>query len=90
LSLIHFAEISRIEDGPYPLLDFTSCGLTHINETYAKAANEYRVAGPFAELNSGLVEIDWNAIPSAEVTLKAIGVDGAEDFTHRVSLNALR
>ena len=75
---------------PYPLLDFTASGLTHINEAYAKAANEFRVAGPVAELNFGLVEIDWATKPSAQITLKAITDDGSAGFTHRVSLDALR
>ncbi len=87
---VHFAEISRVETRAYPLLDFTSSGLTHVNEAYAKAANEFRVAGPVAELQFGLVEIDWAAKPSAEITLKAVTDDGSAGFTHRVSLDALK
>lgn len=33
----HFAELSQTGDGPCPLLDFTSSGLTHVNETYPEA-----------------------------------------------------
>jgi alkaline phosphatase D len=87
---VHFAEISEVATKKYPLLDFTSSGLTHISESYAKAANEFRVAGPSIELNFGFVEIDWTAKPSAQITLKAITADGSTGFTHRVSLNALR
>ena len=87
---VHFAEISEVETKAYPLLDFSSSGLTHINESYAKAANKYRVAGPMSELNFGLVEIDWSAKPSAQITLKAIGVDGSVGFTHRISLGELQ
>lgn len=87
---VHFAEISSLDKSPNRLLEFTSSGLTHINEAYANADNEYRVAGPFAELNFGLVEIDWSAKPSAMVTLKAIGPDGTAGFTHRISLGTLR
>ena len=61
-----------------------------LNEAYAKAANDFRVAGPVAKLNFGLVEIDWAAKPSAQVTLKAIANDGSDGFVHRVSLGALR
>lgn len=86
---VHFAEISRIEAKPYPLVDFTSSGLTHINESYAKAANEYRVAGPFAKLNFGLVRIDWSSTP-VNVTLEAVGQDGKIGFSHSVSLDDLR
>lgn len=87
---VHFAEISRVETNAYPLLDFTSSGLSHINEAYAKAANEFRVAGPVAELNFGLVEIDWAAKPSAQITLKAITADGSAGFTHQVVLDQLQ
>jgi alkaline phosphatase D len=87
---VHFAEISKIQNQAYPLLDFTSSGLTHINEVYANAANNYRVAGPMSELNFGLVEIDWSGKPSAQITLKAIDVDGSIDFTHQISLGELQ
>jgi alkaline phosphatase D len=87
---VHFAEISKVETKAYPLVDFTSSGLPHVNEGYAKAANKYRFAGPLAKLNFGLVEIDWSAKPSAQILLKAIGPDGSVGFTRRVSLGQLR
>jgi alkaline phosphatase D len=87
---VHFAEISRVDTKAYPLVDFTSSGLTHINEAYAKAANEFRVAGPLADLNFGLVEIEWSAKPSAQITLKAIAAGGSVGFTHRISLSELQ
>jgi alkaline phosphatase D len=87
---VHFAEVSQAETKAYPLLEFTSSGLTHINEAYANAANEYRVAGPFAELNFGLVEIHWGDGASALVTLMAIGNDGSDGFVHRVSVDMLK
>jgi alkaline phosphatase D len=87
---VHFAEVSKVETASYPLLDFTSSGLTHVNEAYAEADNEFRVAGPFVDLNFGLVEIDWSAKPSALITLKAVAVDGSTRFSHPVSLNQLQ
>ena len=87
---VHFAEISKIETKSYPLLDFTSSGLTHINEAYAKAANNYRVAGPMSELNFGLVKVDWSTKTFQQITLKAIGIDGSVGFTHRVSIGELQ
>ncbi len=87
---VHFAEISKVHTEAYPLLEFTSSGLTHINEAYAKAANDDRIAGPMPELNFGLVEIDWSAEPSAQITLKAIDVSGSVGFTHRISLGELQ
>ena len=87
---VHFAEISKVESKAYPILDFTSSGLTHINEAYAKADNDYRVAGPFADLNFGLVEIDWSAKPSTLITLNAVAFDGSTVFSHRISINQLK
>ena len=87
---VHFAEISKVETKVYPLFEFTSSGLTHINGAYATADNEYRVAGPFAELNFGLVEIDWSSRPSPKVALKAIAADGTTAFAHHVSLDTLQ
>jgi len=83
---VHFAEVSKVQTNTYPLLDFTSSGLTHINEAYAKAANNHRVAGPMSALNFGLVEIDWSGQTSKQITLQAIHVDGSVAFTHRISL----
>ena len=87
---VHFAEISKVQTKAYPLLDFTSSGLTHINEAYAKAANDYRIAGPMPELNFGLVEIDWSAKPSTQITLKAMDGSGRVGFTHRITLGELQ
>ena len=82
---VHFAEISQLRDFPFPLLEFTSSGMTHICESYGTAENKYRVAGPFVELNFGVVEIDWDTKPAPEISFKAIGVDGATAFEHSVS-----
>lgn len=86
---LHFAEISTLETNGYPLINFTFSGLTHINTAYAHAENQYRVAGPFAELNFGLVRINWSTIP-AKITLEAVGLDGHIGFSRSVSLDELR
>jgi alkaline phosphatase D len=87
---VHFAEISKTVEGPYSLYDFTSSGLTHINESYAQAVNSYRINKPFVDINFGLVEIDWEAQPSPQVVLKAVGLDGAAAFEYIVKLNELQ
>ena len=87
---VHFTEISRVETESYPLFDFTSSGLTHINEKYAEADNKYRIAGPSAELNFGLIEIDWKAKPSPVVALMAVGANGTTDFEMEVRLDDLQ
>ncbi len=86
---VHFAEISKSDEGPYPLYDFTSSGLTHINESYAKAINSYRVNNPFVDLNFGLVEIDWEAQPVPQIVLKAVGLDGIVEIEYKISLQSL-
>jgi alkaline phosphatase D len=87
---VHFAEISKAETKPYPVLEFTSSGLTHINGSYAEADNEYRVEGPLAELNFGFIEIDWADQPSTTITLKALSFDGSEGFSHQVILDEMK
>ncbi len=86
---VHFAEVSSTDEGHYPLVEFTSSGLTHVNVKYAEAPNPYRVAGPFADLNFGLVEINWEARPSPRITLQARAVDGSVAFEHVLELDSL-
>ncbi len=87
---VHFSELSATDEGPYPIVDFTSSGLTHVNEEYPKAPNRYRVAGPYVDLSFGLVEIDWQAEGGTVVRLAAIDVDGESAFEHRIGLDTLR
>jgi len=87
---VHFGEISRIDTGSYPLLDFTSSGLTHANASYSRALNSRRIEGPYTSINFGLVEIDWGTEPATKITLALIANDGSRAFTHEVYLNALQ
>ena len=87
---VHFAEVSRYNDGRYPLYDFTASGMTHVHPAYASASNAHRVAGPFVEHNFGLVEIDWDAKPGPVIRLSALGVGGQTGFEYAVPLTALR
>lgn len=86
---VHFSEISQYEKRVYPFVELTSSGMTHINESYGKAPNTYRIAGPYIDLNFGFVEIDWDAKPSTVITLMAIGADGTTGFTHTLNLAKL-
>ena len=87
---VHFAELSKSSTAGYPFFELTSSGMTHVNEIYAKATNEYRIAGPFIHRNVGLVEIDWERTPSPLITLKVIGEDGLTGFSHSVRLDELQ
>ena len=58
---VHFSEISRVENGPYPLYDFTSSGLTNSNENWAGAVNTHRNSEiAYAKPTFGLIKIDWS------------------------------
>jgi alkaline phosphatase D len=85
---VHYSEVSQTGEGPYPLTDFTSSGLTHVNQSYAEVENPYRVAGPYVDLSFGMVNIDWEGAPT--VTLEAVGIDGVTQFGHVVATGGLR
>jgi len=87
---VHFSELSKADEGPYPLYDFTSSGLTHVNEDYPEAPNSYRLAEPFVDLSFGLVEIDWEASPSSLITFRVIDLGGGVQLEHQVRLDELQ
>lgn len=59
---VHYAEISKREvAGLYPIYDVTSSGLTHKED--GPRANAYRVKDAFADLNFGMIQINWNEQP---------------------------
>jgi alkaline phosphatase D len=84
---VHFAEISATDEGPYRIVDFTSSGLTHVDEQYPKAPNRFRVAGPYVDLNFGLIEIDWEAESGTAVRLAAMDVEGELVFEYELMLD---
>ena len=88
---VHFSEVSEELDFPYSLVDFTSSGMTpaNINPRYAAAKNAKRIAGPYVDVNFGLVSIQWAADGDAEITLSAHGADGREVFRHVANTNAM-
>lgn len=57
----HIAEWSRKEVNqlPYPLVDFTSSGLTHVYEAFSEEENEYRVGKVTNKVNFGLLRFDF-------------------------------
>ncbi len=56
----HIAEISKmdIQGLDYPLVDFTSSGMTHSYDTFSGEPNAYRIGDVVAEKNFGLLTID--------------------------------
>lgn len=87
---VHFSEISRTSDGPYPLYDFTSSGLTNSHAGWAAAVNPHRISpAAYAEPNFGLLRLDWSA-PSPTVTMEVHGLSGNIPLTHTVRLDELK
>ena len=84
---VHFTEISQLKNNSLSLVEFTSSGLTHFSERYAVARNKYRVAGPYAGINFGLIEIDWTVTGSPQITLKSIDEIGTIAFEYSFSLD---
>ncbi len=71
----HISEFSRksIRGISYPLVDFTSSGLTHVYASYSGEANPYRVGEVQAKLSFGLVKI---SLSSNEVHFEMVGNNG--------------
>lgn len=87
---VHFTEISQLKPFPYPLLEFTSSGLTHTNKAYSETENSYRVAGPYAGLNFGMINIVWEAQPSPLISLQAFNDQGSVVYEHQITLSQLQ
>jgi alkaline phosphatase D len=87
---VHFSEISRTDEGPYPLYDFTSSPLAAPSVGNENFTNTFRVSSTYAEVNYGLIEIDWQTQPAPLVTLKVVGLDGNSVFEQQISLGELR
>ena len=66
--------------------DFTSSGLTaaNINCRYSEAKNSKRIAGPYCDVNFGMVEFDWRTTNSPSVTLKLMDKNAIPVFKHTV------
>jgi alkaline phosphatase D len=87
---VHFAEISKIDIGPYPLFEITSSPLAAPSVGNENFTNSLRISKTYAEVNFGLIEIDWETQPAPRVTLKAIGLDGTPVIERQIGLEDLR
>ncbi|MHC4959112.1 MAG: alkaline phosphatase D family protein [Planctomycetota bacterium] len=82
---VHFAELSRTDEGPYPLYDLTSSSLAQSGTGWEKHVNSHRVGKPYSGNNFGVVDIEADAI-----RLRIVGLDGATVLEHRIAREALR
>ncbi|WP_343485835.1 alkaline phosphatase D family protein [Allomuricauda sp. d1] len=71
----HISEFSRttIEGVPYPIVDFTSSGLTHSYSDYSGEPNPYRVGEVVSTTSFGYLEMD---LLKREVIFKMLGDEG--------------
>lgn len=86
---VHFSEISKTDEGPYPLYDFTSSGMTHSNAGWSKRKNSFRLGDAYAGLNAGLIQIDWEREDPA-IGLKTMALDGSIKIEHQINLSELQ
>ena len=84
---VHFAELSKKTTDGYPFYDLTSSGLSHVNASWAKARNSYRVGDSHAVLNAGSVEIDWER---RSLELAIMNQKGEKILRHPVKFDELR
>ena len=72
----HISEFSRtaIENGSYPLIDFTSSGLTHAYSKFDGEPNPFRVGEVVSQESFGVLQFDFE---KKQVLFKIIGDQGA-------------
>lgn len=80
----HVAEVSKVTVPGlgYDLYDITSSGLTHVSKAHEEA-NRHRVGEMVAQLNYGLISIDWNAKPLT-ATVRINGDNQATYLTQQI------
>lgn len=72
----HISEFSRanISGLPYPLVDFTSSGLTHSYSSFSGEPNKYRVGEVVSDKSYGIIDLYFN---DKEAHMKIMGDNGA-------------
>ncbi|MCP4765079.1 MAG: alkaline phosphatase family protein [Gammaproteobacteria bacterium] len=86
---VHFAEISQSDEGPYPMIDFTSSPLAAPSVGNESLANSRRISDTYSDYNFGLIEIDWEAEPAPMVTLRLLDRQAEEVLHHEIALRIL-
>ncbi|MGY8913557.1 MAG: alkaline phosphatase D family protein, partial [Flavobacteriales bacterium] len=71
----HISEFSKSKvDGlAYPLIDFTSSGLTHVYSSFSGEPNPFRVGKVVSKKSFGLLNVDFN---QKLVIFEMVGDDG--------------
>ncbi len=85
---VHYSEFNkRTPVGQYPIYDFTSSGLTHI-EGVARPS-QYRIGEVYRAFNFGMINIDWNASPIS-IKLDICDNNGIVRQQQTISLDELK
>jgi alkaline phosphatase D len=87
---VHFSEFSETDEGPYPLIDFTSSALAAPSTGSEKLKNSLRISETYSDVNFGLVEIDWSMQSNTQVKLSVIDLAGNPVMQHRIFLDKLQ
>ena len=79
----HIAELSsvEVENLNYPLIDFTSSGMTHSYTSFKEEENPFRISQVVSEKNFGLLKFDFE---SNSLTLEIRGEENALFVRHRI------
>lgn len=74
----HISEFSKLEqtEPAYPLVDFTSSGLTHTWSEVWEEKNRHRVGDLVIQKTYGLIKVDWSS-GAPKVILQCRGLKGA-------------
>ena len=88
---VHFTELSKSDEGPYPLYDLTSSGLNQSpGRTWYTSVNSYRLPDKvYSGRNFGLIRIDW-AGEATTLSLQGRNEAGKIAHQHLVPLHDLR
>jgi alkaline phosphatase D len=80
----HIAEVSKVAVPglSYDVFDITSSGLTHVSKAHEEV-NRHRVGEMVAQLNYGLITLDWNTNP-VTATVRINGDQGATYLTQPI------
>ncbi len=81
----HIAEFSQLEHPglPYPLIDFTSSGLTHTWSEVWEEKNSHRVGELIIQKTFGLIKVDWSS-GAPKVLLQSRGLNSALYIEHKI------
>ncbi len=85
---VHLAELSKLNNSnSYPIYDFTSSGMTQLEEV--DIANNNRIGSVGLDYNIGMIDIDWSNMNDILLVCKIVGLSGNEELNHVIHLNDL-